>query len=157
MRPSCSLLVALLLLGGCRSSNSDTGRNQPGVAADSELTGGGAGLGAAESGVEFEAPRLIPGMRAMLGVVADSGRLDEGTATGYKQAAGRLVDAMLTDLNRVGVGDDGSFRAMGDSVVDLLGGGTGVPDADAGEIERSAALLRRMIDSYQERMRSART
>lgn len=152
------LFLTLILLSGCRQQSSDPRQTLGGSTADSEVTGSGERLGAAGGGVEHEAPRLIPGMLAILGMVTDSaGRLSEGTLTGYKQAAGRLVDAMLTDLNRVGVGDDGSFRALGDSVVNALGGGTGVPDADAEAVRRSAEMMRRLIGTYNQRMRSVKT
>lgn len=151
------ILPALVLLAACRPQSSDSGRAVGGTPADSELTGAGERLGAADSDVEFEAPRLIPGMLAQLRVVEDSGgRLGPGSAAGYRQAAGTLVDGMLTDVNRVGVGDDGSLRALGDSVVKIIGGGAGeAPEADPEEMRQSAALMRRMIDTYQQRMRSA--
>ena len=152
-----STLLALLLLAGCRQQNTDRENTVSGSAADSELTTTGEGLGAAQGAVEFEAPRLIPGVLAQLKLVQDSGgRLDEGTTAGYRSAAGALVDAMLTDLNRVGVGDDGSFRALGDSVVTLLGEGAGdAPKVDPHRLRQSAALLRRAIGTYQQRMREA--
>lgn len=151
--------LALVLLAACRQQSSDSGRTLEGTPADSAITGSGGRLGAAQSGVEFEAPRLIPGMLAQLQVVEDSsGRLGEGSLAGYRSAAGTLVNAMLTDINRVGVGDDGSFRALGDSVVETVGGGAGgVPDTDPGKVRRSAALMRRLIDTYQDRMRAARS
>ncbi len=151
-----ALLLALLLSPACRPQGSDSGQTVGGTAADSAVTETGQGLGAAQGGFEFEAPRLIPGMLAHLKVVEDSrGRLDEGTTGGYRSAAGALVDAMLTDLNRVGVGDDGSFRALGDSVVNLVGEGAGdAPKADPERLLQSAALMRRAIDTYQQRMRA---
>ncbi|MBA3259309.1 MAG: hypothetical protein H0T68_07590 [Gemmatimonadales bacterium] len=159
MIPRQLLFLALVLPAACRSQSSDSGRTLEGTPADSAITGTGERLGAAESGVEFEAPRLIPGMLAQLQVVEDSsGRLGEGSMAGYRSAAGTLVDAMLTDINRVGVGDNGDFRALGDSVVKTVGGGAGgVPDTDPEGIQRSAALMRRLIATYQEKMRAARS
>ena len=144
-----------LLLPGCGQQSPDREIASRGTAADSEVAVSGEGLGAAQGAVEFEAPRLIPGVLAQLQLVQDSGgRLDEGTTAGYRTAAGLLVDAMLTDLNRVGVGDDGSFRALGDSVVRLVGGGAGdAPKVDPVRLRQSAALLRRVIETYQQRMR----
>ncbi len=154
MRYRYPLLVAATLLGGCRPQSSESAREPihaaDSVGPDSDVTGA--------VGVEYEAPRLIPGMLALLDAVTDSaGRIDEGTMTGYKQAVGTLVDGMLTDLNRVGVGEDGEFRALGDSAVNLLGGGTGVPDAAPEEVQRSAAMMRRLIDKYNQRMRAAQS
>lgn len=115
MRSHRTLAIALPVFCGCRSGGSEAGRSQPGVAADTVAARAEGRLDTTETGVEFEALRLIPGMLARVGAVADSaGRIGEGMATGYKQAAGRLVDAMLRDLNRVGVGDTGGFRGMGD-------------------------------------------
>jgi len=157
MTSRVTLLLAAALVGGCRAQTSDAERTLRGTAADSAITGDSNQLGAANAGVEFEAPRLIPGVLASMQVVTEGkGKVDEGTAAGYRQAAGTLVDAMLTDLNRVGVGDDGSFRARGDSVVTLVGGGPGdAPSPDPDRLMRSATQLRGLIDTYQERMRSA--
>lgn len=151
------LLIAPLLVAGCQPQTSDGGRALEGSPADSLVTGTGNHLRTDTAGVEFEAPRLIPGMLATLRIIDErQGRLDAGTLTGYRQAAGALADGMLADLHRVGVGDDGSFRALGDSVVVIIGGGAGgSPEAEPEEVLRSAALARRLIDGYQRRMRAA--
>ena len=143
------VLIALLLLPACRQEDTDRDTALAGSPADT-VRGG-----AAEGTVEFEAPRLIPGVLAQLQLVQESGgRLDEGSTAAYRGGAGALVDAMLTDLYRVGLGDDGSFRKQGDSVVRLVGGGAGdAPDADPARLRHSAALLRRLIETYQQRMR----
>jgi hypothetical protein len=126
-----------------------------GSPADTVLTGSADELRTDTSGVEFEAPRLIPGLLASIQNVTErGGKVDEGTAAGYRQTAGTVVDAMLTDLNRIGVGDDGSLRALGDSAVMLIGEGAGdAPKADPDKLLRSAALMRRMVEAYQQRMR----
>jgi hypothetical protein len=148
------LLLILMLLAACRQRSPDSGRTLEGSPADSVVTGAGNSL-TAEPGVEFEAPRLIPGMLAMLEIIDErKGRVDEGTAAGYRQAAGSLVDAMLSDLYRVGIGDDGSFRALGDSAVTLVGGGAGeAPEAKPEEVLRSAGMMRRLIEMYQRQMK----
>lgn len=152
-----SLLLVLTLVPACRPQGSDSGPTQRGTVADSEVTGSGS-LSADTAGVELEAPRLIPGMLATLQLVEErGGRMEEGNVTAYRQAASSLVDAMLTDLNRLGSGDDGSFRALGDSVVALVGGGAGdAPEAEPEAMLRSAGMMRRQIEIYQERMRAVR-
>jgi hypothetical protein len=156
MRAGHFALFALALLAACRPRTSDSGRTLEGSPADTAVIGAGDRLEADTTGLEFEAPRLIPAMRASLQVVTEQGgKVDEGTLAGYRHAAGRLVDAMLTDLNRVGVGDDGSFRALGDSAVAAIGGGAGdAPRAEPGAVLRSAGMMHRLIERYQERMRT---
>lgn len=146
-----AVLLAFLLLTGCRQQDRDRDTALAGTPADTVRNG------AADGAVEFEAPRLIPGVLAQLQLVQEAGgRLEEGSTAAYRGAAGALVDAMLTDLYRVGVGDDGSFRLRGDSVVKLVGGGAGdAPKADPARLRQSAALLRRLIETYQQRMREA--
>ena len=119
----------------------------------------GGGVETAAEGVEYEAPRLIPGMRAQLEQLRRPGGAGESAEAGlttYKNMAGSLVDAMLVDLNRVGSAEAEEVRALGDTVLNLVGGGTGVPDASPEDVARSAELMRRLIDRYQQAMRAVR-
>ena len=152
--PICFLMAGAL--AGCRQDRGETGRAQPGLAADSVLVSAGDTIEAG-NGVEYEAPRLIPAMRAQLDVMGGGGAgATEGNVTGYKNMAGDLVNAMLTDLNRVGSSEVDGIRKLGDSVVNLVGGGTGVPDPSPDDLARSRELMTRLIDRYQEAMRAAR-
>jgi hypothetical protein len=80
----------------------------------------------------------------------------EANVTAYQAMADDLVNAMLTDLNRVGSSEIDGIRMLGDSVVNLTPGGAGVADADSEELARSTALMARLIDRYQQAMRAAR-
>jgi hypothetical protein len=58
-------------------------------------------LGAAHGAVEFEAPPLIPAMRAQLDQVArPEMRHDPSNVTSYRGAASRLIDAMEAGATR---------------------------------------------------------
>ena len=157
MRLITMILLLLSALPGCRRTGAAADA-QPGGPADSALTATGDTLESARAGVEYEAPRLIPAMRAQLEVMGGAGAgATEGNVTGYKSMAGHLVDAMLTDLNRVGSSEVDGIRALGDSAVNLVGGGTGVPGASPEDLARSRELMTRLITRYQEAMRAART
>jgi hypothetical protein len=157
MRQIPILLTLLAVLTACRQDGAETARAQPGQPADSELTVAADTVDAGGTGFEYEAPRLIPAMRAQLEVMGGGGAgATEGNVSGYKNAAGDLVNAMLTDLNRVGSSEVDGIRALGDSVVNLVGGGTGVPDAGAEDLARSAELMGRLIERYQAAMRASR-
>ena len=157
MRRIAMILVLLSAMSGCRRTGTRSS-TQPGGAADSALTAAGDTLESARAGVEYEAPRLIPAMRAQLEVMGGAGAgATEGNVTGYKSMAGHLVDAMLTDLNRVGSSEVDGIRALGDSAVNLVGGGTGVPTPSPEDLARSRAVMTRLIARYQEAMRAAQT
>ncbi len=148
------LLLLLAALAGCRQDASETAKAQ----GDDPAAGAvGDTVGAAWTGVEYEAPRLIPAMRAQLQALRDpDAGMSEGNVTGYKNMAGDLVHAMLTDLNQVGSGEADQVRMLGDSVVNLVGGGTGVPAGGPEQVTRSTELMERLIERYQEAMRAAR-
>jgi hypothetical protein len=150
------ILLLLLALAACRPEGGETARAQPYSAADS--LGMAGDTTEARNGVEYEAPRLIPAMRAHLQVMAGGGAgATEGNVTGYKNMAGDLVTAMLADLHRVGSSEVDQVRMLGDSVVNLVGGGTGVPDTNPEDLARSTELMGVLIDRYQEAMRAARS
>jgi len=148
------LLLLLAAIAACRQDASETAKAE---AAGSVAGTVGDTAGAGWTGVEYEAPRLIPAMRAQLQALrdADAGRAEENV-TAYKNMAGDLVSAMLTDLNQVGSGEADQIRTLGDSALNLVGGGTGVPDASPGQLARSTELMERLIERYQEAMRAVR-
>jgi hypothetical protein len=141
MRSSLLCLTLVLILAGCGEPRSETARaDAPEVAArpgDGESP-------QAQAGVEFEAPRLIPGIRAQMIEIERSQAPSEGNLTGFKEGFGTLTEAMLADLNRVGMTDTGGFRALGDSINREIGRGAG-----------TAARVDRLIGMYEERMRRA--
>jgi hypothetical protein len=97
-----------------------------------------------EAGVEFDAPRLIPGVRAQISEIEGPAGADEGNLTAFRNGVGALVNAMKADLNRVGVTDSGYFYVLSDSVLRGIAGGAG----DLAQVER-------LIGIYEERMRKA--
>jgi hypothetical protein len=148
------LLLAALILPACRERAAETGRTASAYSNGGD-SAGGAGLKGTAAGVEYEAPRLIPGMRAQLELYSSPGRrLTDSDVTNYKNTAGTLINAMQADLTRVGLADSGAFKTLSDSVLNELGGGTGVPHGVSGErLSQNLAQMRRLIGVYQQWMR----
>jgi hypothetical protein len=158
MRPLPPFLICLLLLG-CRARPEETARAPSRDTVEWADTGGPAGqpVGAARGAVEFEAPPLIPAMRAQLDQLArPEARHDPTSLSSYSGAASRLVDAMEADLVRVGLADTGAFKLLSDSVVNDLGGGTGLADPPSAErLSVDTDRVRRLIALYENWMRQA--
>ena len=148
-----AIWLALMLTVACRESRSgvpETGR--PDVA----LRAGSAELEDSEPGVEFEAPRLIPGVRALMTQVQEQQGSTEENLTAFRNNVGTLVSAMQADLQRVGVTDSGYFRELSDSVMRTFGGGPGSPAKVRPEEARPlTGQVERLIGLYEERMRAA--
>ena len=152
------LLLLLLVALGCRGNDTRrTDLGQPGVAADSVLNRTGDTVETAAGGLELEAPRLIPGLRAQLSAMRDSGPgYTEGNVAAYRQLAADVVTAMETDLNRAGSAEAEPVSELGDSVTRLIGGGAGeAPEPGREDVMRSVEMLERLIDRYQRAMRAA--
>ena len=144
-------LPLLLVLAGCRQSRSEADRTRmPDVAART----GSAELEDREAGVEFEAPRLIPAVRAHIAEIRDPEGATEGNIAAFRNGTGALVSAMEADLNRVGAMDAGEFRALADSVLREIGGVAGsTPDIPPEKARQATAQVGRLIRIYEERMR----
>jgi hypothetical protein len=142
-RSVCWLLL-LLVLAACRETRSESA---PGGAPTVAAKTGGAELEGNEPGVEFEAPRLIPAIRAQIIEIEDPEGATEANLAAFKTGVGTLVNAMRADLDRVGATDTGDFYALGDSVLRKVGDGAG--DV-VGQVER-------LIQMYEEGMRKAAT
>jgi hypothetical protein len=140
-RSVCWLLL-LLVLAACRETRSESA---PGGAPTVTARTGGAELEGNEPGVEFEAPRLIPAIRAQIIEIEDPEGATEANLAAFKTGVGTLVNAMRADLDRVGATDTGDFYALGDSVLRKIGDGAG--DV-VGQVER-------LIEMYEEGMRKA--
>ena len=151
MRPVVVLSAVLTLLPACRREGSETAAvdtvSAPAVAPNSAS-------GDTTAGVEAEAPRLIPAMRAELQQL--QGGTGEGNLESYRGTVSHLIDAMQADLTRSGRTDSGEFKMLADSVLRELGGGAGSPKPDPEAARRSAPAVRRLIDLYQSRMGQAR-
>lgn len=146
--------LALILVLACRES-------RPGVpetgTSDVAARTGSAEPEHNEPGVEYEAPRLIPAIRAQMSRLREPEGATEGNLTAFRNGVGTLVNAMQADLNRVGITDTGAFRTLGDSVMREFGGGPGSPaDMEPEEAGPAIAQVERLIGLYQERMRAAR-
>ena len=146
-------LTLLLVLAACRETRSESGRDaapEIGTRADS------AGLEGIEPGLEFEAPRLIPAIRAQITEIGSPEGATEGNLTAFKGGVGNLVNAMKADLNHVGVTDSGDFSVLSDSVTRKIGGGASTPpDISPDEARQAAGQVERLIGIYEERMRKA--
>lgn len=148
MYRAVGLLTLLLTLAACRDSSSDSAR--PGAASG----GNSSAAGAAEPGVEFDAPRLIPGVRAQASRLAEPDGATEENVSAFKSGIGTLANAMEADLNRVGAKDLDYFSKLKDSILREVGGESGAAGAMAPEKARQVtARVHRLIMIYEERMR----
>jgi len=70
--------------------------------------------------------------------------------------AGDLVSSMQADLYRVGFADSGQFKALSDSVLTDIGGGTGeAAGPKPSEVKEHIPRMRRLLDLYQQTMKDA--
>ena len=146
MRPAIPLVLTIILLAGCRREAPETASAERGSAQPEVAPGSASGDTA--TGVEAEAPRLIPAMRAQLDQI-ESG---SGNLESYRGTVSHLIDAMEADLTRSARVDSGGFRLLADSVLRELGGGAGNPKPDPDAARRSVPAVRRLLDLYQTRM-----
>jgi hypothetical protein len=143
MRPAIPLAITIIALAACRQTPETASAERTSSEVARNSAGGDSG-----NGLEAEAPRLIPAMRAELDhVQSGSGNLES-----YRGTVGHLIDAMEQDLNRSGRVDDGGFKLLADSVLRELGGGAGNPKPDPEAARRSVPAVRRLLDLYQTRM-----
>jgi len=146
-------LTLLMILAACRETRPDSGgAGAPDVA----TRAGGAELEDSQPGIEFEARRLIPGVRAQISEIESPEGATEGNITAFRNGVSRLANAMEADLNRVGAGDIGSFSGLSDSVLREIGGGASdPPDLSPEKARQAASQVERLIGIYEEQMRKA--
>jgi hypothetical protein len=115
------------------------------------------GVAGTNSGGELEAPRLIPAIQNQLNLMANGTQPpNPDNLTAYKNMAGDLINSMIADLYRAGYADSGNFRALGDSVLDDLGGGAGTSaKLDRSKLPQHVDRMQRLIRQYQQTMRMA--
>jgi len=152
MSRSFRWLFLILALVACRRPVSDRDHTRR---ADVANRTGSAELSDSEPGVEYEAPRLIPGVRAQMATIANpSGRTVENL-TAFKNGFGTLVNAMETDLNRIGVTDTGEFWSRSDSLMREIGSGAGeVVELPPEKVDQVLPKVEQLLAMYQERMRA---
>jgi hypothetical protein len=115
------------------------------------------GLSGTNSGTELEAPRLIPAIQNQLNLMANgSTPPDPNNLTAYRNMTGDLINSMTADLYRAENADPGNFKALADSVLDDVGGGTGTPSRlDRSRLPQHVDRMQRLIRLYQQTMRKA--
>jgi hypothetical protein len=115
------------------------------------------GVAGTTSGSELEAPRLIPAIQNQLTLMSNGTQPpNPDNLTAYKNMAGDLINSMIADLYRAGYADSGNFRALGDSVLEDLGGGAGTSaKLDRSRLPQHVDRMQRLIRSYQKTMRTA--
>lgn len=154
------LLFLALLSYACGGETPETGARGSASAspytADSDARAREDGMEGTTSGAELEAPRLIPAVKNQLELMASGSEISRENMTAYKNLAGDLVTSMQADLYRVGFADSGHFKALSDSVVEDIGGGTGTAAGpEPSKVSAHVSRMRRLLDLYQETMRSA--
>jgi hypothetical protein len=154
------LLLLAPFLYACGRDSPETGArgtaSSSPYTADSENRAREDGLDGTTSGAELEAPRLIPAVKNQLELMAGGSEVSRENMTAYKNLAGDLVTSMQADLYRVGNADSGHFKALSDSVVEDIGGGTGTTAGpEPSQVSAHVSRMRRLIDLYQETMRSS--
>ena len=154
-------LALALILSSCGRETPETGASGTASAspytADSKERAREDGLEGTNSGAELEAPRLIPAVRNQIDLMSSGSPTSTENMTAYKNLTSDLVTSMQADLYRVGFADSGQFRALSDSVLDDLGGGSGTPATgpEPSEVKEHVARMRRLLDLYQQTMKGA--
>jgi hypothetical protein len=153
-------LALALILSACGRESPETGARGTASsshhAADSESRARESGLEGTNNGSELEAPRLIPAVKNQLELMSRGSQVNIESLTAYKNLASDVVTSMQADLYRVGFADSGQFRALSDSVLDDIVGGTGTAAGpEPSEVKEHVARMRRLLDLYQQTMKGA--
>jgi hypothetical protein len=150
------LLLAIALSAACSREKAGNA-SASAYTSDADSSAREDGVAGTNSGGELEAPRLIPAMQNQLNLMANGTQppnLDNLNA--YKNMAGDLINSMIADLYRAGYADSGNFKALGDSVLDDLGGGAGTSARlDRSKLPQHVDRMQRLIRQYQQTMRTA--
>ena len=156
MKRTLPLLLAAAFVAACSREKAGHA-SASGYTSDSDSSARAAGIPGTNSGVEMEAPRLIPAMQNQLNLMSTgTQRIDPDNLTAYKNLASDLVNSMIADLYRAGYADSGNFRTLRDSVLDDLGGGAGTSTKlDPSDLKPHIHRMRRLISMYQQAMRSS--
>jgi hypothetical protein len=152
------LLLMLTLAVACDRREKEGGNaSASAYTSDADSSAREDGLAGTNSGAELEAPRLIPATQNQLTLMANGTQPpNPDNLTAYKNLAGDLINSMIADLYRAGYADSGDFRALGDSVLEDLGGGAGTPGSlDRSRLPQHVDRMQRLIRMYQQTMRKA--
>jgi hypothetical protein len=151
--------LVLLTIGLCGACSREKAGNASASAytSDADTSAKEDGVAGTNSGSELEAPRLIPAIQNQLTLMANGTQQpNPDNLTAYKNMAGDLINSMIADLYRAGYADSGNFRALGDSVLDDLGGGAGTSSSlDRSKLPQHVDRMQRLIRLYQQTMRKA--
>ena len=153
-------LALAIILSACTRESPESGArgaaSSSPYTADSENRAREDGVEGTNSGSELEAPRLIPAVRNQLELMSGGSQTSTENLTAYKNLASDLVTSMQADLYRVGFADSGQFRALSDSVLADIGGGTGTAvGPEPSEVKGHVARMRRLLELYQQTMKGA--
>src|SRR5918995_3029864 len=153
-----ALLLLMLFLGvACGRDDKAGNASASAYTSDSDSSAREDGLAGTNSGAELEAPRLIPATQNQLTLMANGAQPpNPDNLTAYKNMAGDLINSMIADLYPAGDADSGNFRALGDSVLEDLGGGAGTSSSlDRSQLPQHVDRMQRLIRMYQQTMRKA--
>ena len=150
------LLLAIALSAACSREKAGNA-SASAYTSDADSSAREDGVAGTNSGGELEAPRLIPAMQNQLNLMANGTQPpNPDNLNAYKNMAGDLINSMVADLYRAGYADSGNFKALGDSVLDDLGGGAGTSaKLDRSKLPQHVDRMQRMIRQYQQTMRTA--
>ena len=150
------LLLAMALSAACSREKAGNA-SASAYTSDADSSAREDGVAGTNSGGELEAPRLIPAMQNQLNLMANGTQPpNPDNLNAYKNMAGDLINSMIADLYRAGYADSGNFRALGDSVLDDLGGGAGTSaKLDRSKLPQHVDRMQRLIRQYQQTMRTA--
>jgi hypothetical protein len=155
MRPALILLTAALSVACSRQKAGNASASA--YTSDADSSAREDGVAGTNSGSELEAPRLIPAIQNQLTLMANGTQPpNPDNLTAYKNMSGDLINSMIADLYRAGYADSGNFRALGDSVLEDLGGGAGTSSRlDTSRLPQHVDRMQRLIRLYQQTMRKA--
>src|SRR5690606_21467654 len=105
------------------------------------------------------APAIITPVRLSLGQLGTGGGADQDpNRAAHQTPLAALVAPIQADLHRPGVSDNEDLRALGDSVVEQVGGGTGAGEGpDSGAVREHVQRVERLIALYESKVQSAGT
>ena len=151
------LFLAMALVAGC--SREKAGNASASVYTSDSDSARENGFVGTNSGSELEAPRLLPAIQNQLNLMAKGAQpVNADNLTAYKNMAGDLINSMIADIHRAGYADSGHFRALSDSALTDLGGGSGSPPTlDRSKLPQHIQRMRRLIALYQQAMRNVPT